>query len=153
MATAQLIESHSSNAEILHGDLICKERSRKLLEDLSLPKGLLPLEEVEEVGYNKTTGFVWLKQKKKTQHKFKGATNTVMYDTVITAFAEDRRLKKVTGVKSKELLIMVAISDISIKDPSSGKITFSTPAGFSRSYPASMFDLEDEQVAAQKSEN
>lgn len=153
MATAQLIETHSSNAEIFHGDLVCRQRSQKLLEDLSLPKGLLPLQEVEELGYNKTTGFVWIKQKKKTQHKFKGISNTVTYDTLITAFAEERSFKKVRGVKSRELLIVVAVSDISIKDPSSGKITFSTPAGFGRSYPVSLFDLEDEQVDAQKSKN
>lgn len=37
---------------------------------MGLPNGLLPLKDMEECGYVKETGFVWLKQKKKTEHKF-----------------------------------------------------------------------------------
>ncbi|KAK2985945.1 hypothetical protein RJ640_009747 [Escallonia rubra] len=152
MAESQLVASHRADAEIFHGE-VCKERIQKLLEDFSLPKGLLPLENFEEMGFNRSSGFLWLKQKKKQAHKFKGTSNTVMYEPVITAFVEDRRLQKVTGVKSKVLLVAVKISDMFIEDPASGMISFGTSIGISRGHPISTFELEDENGDAQNSEN
>ncbi|XP_059668990.1 uncharacterized protein LOC132314097 [Cornus florida] len=143
--SSQKVASHRENAEIYHGEALCKQKSRELLEKVSLPKGLLPLDDVVEVGHNQSTGFVWLKQKKKTQHRFRLIGRNVSYDTEVTAFMEDRRMRKLTGVKSKELLIWVSISDIYIDDPSSGKITFGTAAGISRSFPVSAFEVEDKK--------
>ncbi|KAI7753049.1 hypothetical protein M8C21_016804 [Ambrosia artemisiifolia] len=48
----------------------------------------------------------------------------VSYDEVIV-FVEDRRMKNLKGVKSKELLIWVTVSDISLTE--GGKITFGNP--------------------------
>ncbi|XP_010274785.1 PREDICTED: uncharacterized protein LOC104610025 [Nelumbo nucifera] len=142
---AQAIEKYRENAEIYNGKALCKEKSRQLLEEIALPKGLLPLEDMEEVGYNREAGFVWLKQKKSTQHSFKRIGKNVSYGTDVTAFVENRRMKKLTGVKSKELLIWVTIAEIYIDDPASDKITFKTPAGISRSFPISAFELEEEE--------
>jgi len=57
---ASQIESHRSGAEVVTGDAICRKKSIKLLEELGLPKGLLPMEDIQEFGYNRATGFMWL---------------------------------------------------------------------------------------------
>ncbi|XP_043702845.1 uncharacterized protein LOC122653004 [Telopea speciosissima] len=142
---SQLIEKHRENAEIYHGDALCKQKSIELLIEMDLPKGLLPLNDMEEVGYNRQTGFVWLKQKKSTEHVFRKVSKKVSYAPDITAFVEPRKFKKLSGVKSKELLIWLTLSEIYIDDPSSGKITFMTPAGLSRSLPVSAFELEESE--------
>lgn len=142
--SSQVGAGHRENAEVYTGEALCKQKSRELLEEICLPKGLLPLEDLEEVGYNRSTGFVWLKQKKRKQHKFQRIDRNVSYDTEVTAFVEKQRMKKLTGVKSKELLIWVTISDIYIDDPSSGKIAFgNSTTGISRSFPVSAFDLDE----------
>ncbi|CAI9755196.1 unnamed protein product [Fraxinus pennsylvanica] len=143
--SAQIIESHRENADIYTDETICKQKSLELLEKINLPKGLLPLDDIVEVGFNEASGFVWLKQKKSKTHQFRAINRSVWYDTEVTAFVEDRRMKKLTGVKSKEFLIWVTISDIYIQDPVSGKITFGTPTGISRSFPVSAFEEEEEK--------
>ncbi|KAK1414980.1 hypothetical protein QVD17_30746 [Tagetes erecta] len=139
--SSQQIQSHRENAEIFTGEALCKQKSRDLLTKFSLPKGLIPLTDVTEVGHNASTGFVWVRRKKKTNHFFCAITKKVSYDCEVTAFIEDRRMRSLTGVKSKELLIWVTISDIFVTE--SGKITFGTPAGLSRTFPATAFDDED----------
>nr|DAD38526.1 TPA_asm: hypothetical protein HUJ06_012848 [Nelumbo nucifera] len=118
---SQAIENYREKAEIYHGDTLCKEKSLQLLEEISLPKGLLPLDGMKEVGYNRETGF----------HTFKRIGKQVSYANEITAF-------------SKEPLIWVTLSDIYVDDPASSKISFKTPAGISRSFPVSAFELEEE---------
>ncbi|XP_059439600.1 uncharacterized protein LOC132172167 [Corylus avellana] len=141
---SQQISNHRDDAEIHHGEALCKQKSHELLGGISLPKGLLPLDEVVEVGYNHTTGFIWLKQKRKKEHRFRAIGRTVSYDTEVTGFVEERRMRRLTGVKSKELLIWVSISDIYVDDPGSGKITFANSTGISRTFPVSAFELESE---------
>lgn len=143
--SAQLIESHRENAEVHTGAAVCKQKSLDLLEKINMPKGLLPLDDLVEVGYNESTGFVWLRQKKSKTHVFRAIGRSVWYDTEVTAFVEDRKMKHLTGVKSKELLIWITISYIAIKDQSSGNILFGTPTGLSRSFPISAFEKEDEK--------
>lgn len=138
-----LVDKHRPGAEVYTGDSdLCKQKSVELLEELHLPKGLLPLDEIEEVGYNRTTGFVWLRQKKKCEHTFKKVSRLVSYGTEVTAFVEDRRMRKMSGVKSKELLLWITLSDMYIDDPNSDKITFKTPAGLYRTFPQSAFEPE-----------
>ena len=141
---SRIIAGNREGAEVYTGEDLCKQKSRELLEEICLPKGLLPLDDLLEVGYNRSTGFVWLKQKKMKQHKFQRIGRNVSYDTEVTAFVEKHRMRKVTGVKSKELLIWITISDIYIDDPSSGKIAFgNSTTGISRSFPVSAFDLDE----------
>ncbi|XP_072999028.1 uncharacterized protein [Typha latifolia] len=142
MAT-QAIATQREGAEVYTGEELCKKKSLELLQELHLPSGLLPLTDLEEVGRNKETGFVWLKQKKSTTHNFKSIGKTVSYATEVTAFVEDRRMKRMTGVKSKEILIWVSLSDMSIDDPEHKKITFKTSAGIGRSYPVQAFEEEE----------
>ncbi|XP_021766054.1 uncharacterized protein LOC110730552 [Chenopodium quinoa] len=143
--SAQFIEKHRENAEIYTGSDLCKQKSIELLLEINMPNGLLPMDDIEEVGYNRTTGFVWLIQKKPIQHRFEKIGKQVSYDTHVTAFVENRRMKKLHGVKAKELLIWITLNEIYIDDPNSGKITFGTPTGISRSYPISAFEVEEEK--------
>uniref|UniRef100_A0A7N0VG30 DUF538 domain-containing protein n=1 Tax=Kalanchoe fedtschenkoi TaxID=63787 RepID=A0A7N0VG30_KALFE len=142
--SAQLVETHREGAEVYTGEDLCRQKSIELLEELHFPKGLLPLNDFIEVGYNRAKGFVWLTQKKSKEHTFKKIGKKVSYATEVTAFVEDRRMKKLTGVKSKELLIWVTISDIYIEDPSSGKISFAnSTTGIVKTFPVSAFELEE----------
>ena len=149
--TTQQISHHRDAAEIYHGETLCKQKSLELLAEISLPNGLLPLDEIVEIGYNRTTGFVWLKQKKKKDHRFQAIGRMVSYDTEVTAFVDERRMSRVTGVKSKELFIWITISEIFINESNSGQITFANSTGVSKSFPVSAFALQE--PAKEKEEN
>ncbi|KAK4421081.1 hypothetical protein Salat_2058600 [Sesamum alatum] len=146
-AAGKLMETHSKGAEIHRGD-ISKVKTVELLEEFSLPKGLLPVDEIQELGFNRGTGFVWLKMKKKKEHKFKSIGQTVIYNVEITGFLEKGHFSKLTGVKAKELLLPVVVCDILVGDPSPDMIKFTAPVGLSRSYPLSAFAAEEAANAA-----
>ena len=74
---SQTIENCRKGAEIYQGNALCKNKSIQLLEELGLPKGVFPLEDMEEFGYNHAAGFIWLVQKKKKEHMFKKIKQTV----------------------------------------------------------------------------
>ncbi|GAA0159490.1 hypothetical protein LIER_16250 [Lithospermum erythrorhizon] len=135
-------EMRAKATEFYTGDEICQEKSKFLLTEMSLPNGLLPLEDIEECGYIESTGFVWLKQKQKKEHKFEKIGKLCQYAPEITAYVEKHKIKKLTGVKVKELLMWVSLSEIYISDPASEKITFKTPAGLFRSFPISAFHVD-----------
>ncbi|KAF5736326.1 hypothetical protein HS088_TW14G00466 [Tripterygium wilfordii] len=138
---SQQIATHREDAEIFKGDeSLCKLKSLELLDEIHMPRGLLPLEGLEEVGYNRTTGFVWLRQKKRKDHFFRAIRRNVSYEKEVTAFVEDHRMKRLTGVKSKEFFIWVTISDIYIDERDLTKITFANPTGISRTFPVSAFE-------------
>uniref|UniRef100_A0A0E0AFA4 Uncharacterized protein n=1 Tax=Oryza glumipatula TaxID=40148 RepID=A0A0E0AFA4_9ORYZ len=141
---ASQIESHRSGAEIVNGDAICRKKSIELLEELGLPKGLLPLEDIEEFGYNRGTGFMWLVQKKKKiEHTFKKIKQTVSYANEVTAFTEKGKLKKITGVKTKELLLWLSVVEVYVTDALPDKVTFKTGTGLSETFDAAAFALGD----------
>ncbi|XP_058213910.1 uncharacterized protein LOC131325599 [Rhododendron vialii] len=136
-------EEIKAKAEIYHGDEICQEKTKFLLKEVGLPNGLLPLEDILECGHVKETGFVWLKQKKKKDHKFDKIGKLVSYATEVTAVVEPNKIKKLTGVKAKELLLWLTLSDIYVNDPPTEKITFKTPVGLSRDFPVAAFEVEE----------
>ncbi|XP_042405679.1 uncharacterized protein LOC121995927 [Zingiber officinale] len=142
MAT-QLIEKYKDGAEVYSGAAVCREKMVEVLQELGMPKGLLPLEDLLEMGYNRDLGFMWLTQRKKKEHMFKEIKQLVSYATQVTAFVEDRKLKKITGVKTRELLLWLSVIEVFIGDPSSGKITFKTGTGLSDSFPVTAFELEE----------
>ncbi|KAF5788266.1 hypothetical protein HanRHA438_Chr10g0474461 [Helianthus annuus] len=132
-----------SASEIYHGDAICQEKSKELLTEMGLPNGLLPLEDIVECGYVKDTGFVWLIQKKEKKHKFEKIGKLTTYGTEVTAYIEKFKIKKLTGVKSKELLMWITLSEITLDNPPTGKINFKATSGLYRSFPVSAFQLDD----------
>ncbi|KVH88690.1 uncharacterized protein LOC112501796 [Cynara cardunculus var. scolymus] len=127
-------------AEIITGDDICREKTKSLLREYELPDGLLPAEDIEELGYVKDTGFMWVKQKKDIVHKFEKVGKQVSYATEVTGYLQKCKIKKLTGVKSKEVLIWISLTEIYVDDPPTDKITMKTPAGISKSFPKSAFE-------------
>ncbi|XP_004135756.2 uncharacterized protein LOC101222618 [Cucumis sativus] len=136
-------EEMKGKAEVYHGDELCQEKSKQILKEVGLPNGLLPLKDIEECGILRETGFVWIKQKKSTTHKFEKIGKLVSYANEVTAIVEKNKIKKLTGVKTKELLVWVSLSDIYVDEPPSGKISFQTPTGLFRTFPVSAFQVQD----------
>ncbi|KAJ3706045.1 hypothetical protein LUZ61_009750 [Rhynchospora tenuis] len=138
---SKTIESYRNSAKISRGDAECKKKSVEVLEELGLPKGLFPLENIDEFGYNQNAGFIWFIQKKKVDHTFKKIKQVVSYATEVTAFVEKGKLKKITGVKTKELLLWLSVVEVYMEEASKEKVTFKTGTGLSESFDVSAFDL------------
>lgn len=110
-----------------------------LLEEFGLPLGLLPLADVIEVGFVKTSGYMWILQQNKVEHKFKMISKQVSYDTEITGYVEKKRIKKLKGVKAKELMLWPPVNEITVDEPSVGKIQFKSLAGITKVFPVDAF--------------
>lgn len=94
------------------------------LEKFGLPLRLLPLADVIEVGFVRSTGYMWILQKKKFKHNFKMISKPMSYHTEITGYVEKKRIKKLKGVKARELMLWPPVSQISVDDPPTRKIQF-----------------------------
>ncbi|XP_078438866.1 uncharacterized protein LOC144709253 [Wolffia australiana] len=134
----------TATTEIYTGDELCRQKTIQLLEELNMPRGLLPIQDVYEIGINRRTGFVWLRQKQALNYTFRKAGRLVSFGAEVTGFVEDRRMRQVTGVKSKELLMWISLGEFYVNPKDHTKITFRTPAGLSKTYPASAFELEEQ---------
>ena len=91
----------------------------------------------------KETGFVWLRQKRSITHKFEKIGKLVSYATEVSAYIEHKKIKRLSGVKAKELLIWVTLNEIFVDDPPTDKITIKSLTGLSRTLPVSAFEIED----------
>lgn len=109
-----------------------------LLQKFDLPEGLLPLANVVEVGYVESTGYIWIMQQKKVEHEFKMISKLVSYDTEINGYVEKGKIKKLKGVKAKELMLWPPVSEITV-DNAVGKIHFKSFAGITKSFPQEAF--------------
>lgn len=134
-----------AGAEIMYGDEGCRRYSIDLLEELGFPKGVLPLKDLVECGRVRKTGFVWMKQKGPYEHFFEETNTRVSYATEVTAYIEKYKMKKMTGVKSKQLLMWVPIVEMSMEDANSHKIYFKIPVGIGKSFPITAFMTEEEK--------
>ncbi|KAL3821248.1 hypothetical protein ACJIZ3_007153 [Penstemon smallii] len=112
-----------------------------LLEEFELPLGLLPLENVIEVGFVRATGYMWIVQEKKVQHDFKIISKLVSYSSEINGYIEKKKIKKLQGVKAKELVLWPPVSEIKVDDPPTGKIHFKSLAGITKTFPVEAFAL------------
>lgn len=110
-----------------------------LLEEFELPSGLLPLADVSEVGFVRSTGYMWIVQKKKIEHNFKMISKLVSYDTDITGYIQKKKIKKLKGVKAKEFMLWPPVSEITVDDPPTGKIHFKSLAGITKTFPVEAF--------------
>lgn len=138
-------EDERAGAEIVYGAEECYRHSVEMLQDLGFPKGVLPLKDLEECGHVRETGFVWMKQKAPYEHYFTATKTLVSYAIEVTAYVEKCKMKKMTGVKSKQLFLWVPIVEMSIEDPASKKIYFKTPMGIGKSFPITAFMSEEEK--------
>ncbi|CAI0402390.1 unnamed protein product [Linum tenue] len=136
-------EIRAKATEVYNGDEICQDKSKELLKEIQLPNGLLPLHDIVECGINSETGFVWLKQKKSITHKFDKIGKLVTYAPEVTAVVEKRKIKKLTGVKTKELVLWVSLCNIYTDEPPTGKVTFKSPTGLYRSFLTAVFEVEE----------
>ncbi|CAN6858661.1 unnamed protein product [Brassica oleracea var. botrytis] len=143
MSSLETKPDQREGAEIFNGGSTCKQKANEILSTMNLPKGLLPLDNMTEIGHNKTTGYIWIKINKNVQHRFKAIGRNVSYDSEVTAFVENRRMRGLTGIKSKELLLWVTISEIFVNDEDQTKITFANPTGLSRTFPVTAFEEEE----------
>ncbi|CAK9145702.1 unnamed protein product [Ilex paraguariensis] len=122
---------------VYYGDAICREKMTSLMTEMGLPDWLMPLQDVQEFRYEKETGYVWLKQRKKKVHKIEEiGGRLISYDTVITAYIEPKKIRKLTGVKAKEFIFWITLDDIHIDTPSTGTITLKTRSGITKSFTA-----------------
>ncbi|KAK7269445.1 hypothetical protein RIF29_22171 [Crotalaria pallida] len=142
-----------ARAEIYHGDELGQVKSKELLTEVGLPNGLLPLKDIEECGYDRETGFVWLKQKKSSTHKFQKIDRLATYAPEVSATVEFGKIKKLTGVKVKELLIWLTLNEIFLEEGNSEKLTFKSYAGLSRTFPVSAFVIDESYIAEGVDEN
>ena len=138
-------DDQRAGAEIVYGAEECYRHSIELLEELGFPKGVLPLQALEECGRVRETGFVWMKQKAPSEHLFVGTNTRVSYATEVTAYVEKFKMKKMTGVKSKQVFLWVPITEMSIEDPATNKIYFKTPMGIGKSFPITAFMTDEKQ--------
>ncbi|XP_062190037.1 uncharacterized protein LOC133893088 [Phragmites australis] len=140
---SQTIETYRAGADVVCGDAAaCKKAAVELLAEIGLPKGLFPLDDMQEFGYNRAAGFMWLvRGEKKKDHTFKKIKQTVSYAGEVTAFVEKGKLKKIAGVKTKELMIWLSVVEVYVAESAPGKVTFKTGTGLSDSFDAAAFDL------------
>lgn len=110
-----------------------------LLEDFELPLGLLPLEDVIEVGFVKDTGYMWILQNKKIEHRFKVISKLVSYDSEVSGYVSKKQIKQLKGVKAKELMLWPPVSEIIVDELPTGKIRFKSLAGITKTFPVEAF--------------
>jgi len=65
----------------------------------------------------------------------------VSYASEVTAFAEKGKLRKITGVKTKELMLWLSVVEVYVPEASPEKVTFKTGTGLSDSFDATAFAL------------
>ena len=140
------MDKRKEGGEIVFGAEECYKHTVELLEEMGFPKGVMPMKNLEECGIVKETGFVWMKQKEPFEHFFERTDSLVRYSREVTAYVEKKKMKKMSGVKSRELLLWVPLSEMSIDDPEGLQITFKTSLGIGRSFPRSAFNEEDENL-------
>ncbi|XP_041995932.1 uncharacterized protein LOC121746074 [Salvia splendens] len=139
MATAMMIETQSNAAEIHRGPISGK-KLHEMLDEFSIPRCLFAgVVRIEEFGFNRAAGFYWVKQEKKTERKVDKVGMTY-YDTQLTSFITPGRLSKITGVKAKEIILTLTVTDIVVGVPSSDKVKFVTSTGIYRVHPIAAFE-------------
>ncbi|KAH7286748.1 hypothetical protein KP509_32G021100 [Ceratopteris richardii] len=141
--TVETDDDPRSGARVVRGHDACFAEAIARLQANGLPDGLLPLEDIEEVGYVEATGYFWVQQKRPKKHYFPKTGKTCHYNALITGRFENGCLLDLTGVSSKEaLLLWVTIAHIftnPAKHP--GEIYFKTTTGLGRWLPADAFAL------------
>ncbi|XP_042516664.1 uncharacterized protein LOC122090955 [Macadamia integrifolia] len=137
-------EEIRAKAEVWCGDEMGQQKTKFFLKEAGLPNGLLPLKNILECGYVEETGFVWVKQKEKIEHKFEKIGDLTSYATEVTAYVEPKKIRKLTGVKVRELLLWITLTDIYVNDPpSDDKISFKSSVGISKTFPVAAFQVAE----------
>ncbi|KAJ7538945.1 hypothetical protein O6H91_11G069800 [Diphasiastrum complanatum] len=112
------------------------KKAIQLLQAFNLPGGILPLQNVIEVGFVRATGYMWILLKNNIEHEFQTIGKVLSYSTEISGYLERNRIKNLTGVKAKELLYKAPVLEISVEG---SKITFKSNGGLSKTFPIEAF--------------
>ncbi|MCO5554371.1 hypothetical protein L7F22_007901 [Adiantum nelumboides] len=141
--TASVAADPRAEAHVVHGHDACHAEAVALLLANGLPGGLLPLDDIEEVGYVEATGYFWVQQKKAKQHYFPLISKTCHYETLVTGRFENGCLRDLSGITSKEaLFVWLSIAHIFTNpDKHPGQIYFKTQSGLGKWLPADAFAL------------
>ncbi|ONK58848.1 uncharacterized protein A4U43_C08F360 [Asparagus officinalis] len=139
-----LVNAERAGAERVYGAEACYRHSIELLTELGFPKGVLPLKDLEECGRVRETGFVWMKLKAPFEHYFKGTNTCVSYAAEVTAYVKKGKMKKMTGIKTKQMMLWVPITEMSSVG-GGNKIYFKSAVGIGRGFPAAAFADEEEE--------
>lgn len=131
-------ENHKKGAHIWTGHDNSFSKAVALMEEFRLPAGLLPLEDIVELGFVTATGYFWVVQRNKVEHTFKMIGKLVSYGTQISGFLSSYCINKVSGVKAREFLIWVPVGDISVAE-ATGKIHFKSIGGLTKVFPVEAF--------------
>ncbi|KAK6917911.1 Protein of unknown function DUF538 [Dillenia turbinata] len=136
------VKGKSKGARFREGRRHCEEGSRRgpktghfTPQEFELPIGLLPLANIIEVGFVRSTGYMWVVQQKKVEHNFKTISRLVSHDTEISGYIDRKKIKKLKGVKAKELMLWPTVSD----DPPTGKIHFKSLGRITKTFPVEAF--------------
>lgn len=117
----------------------CRKELDAYLAEFGLPLGLLPVQDIVELGFVKDTGYIWLVQKKRVEHTFKLISKLVSYDTEVSGYLSKEHVKKCSGVKAKELLIWAPVGDISLNRQDKARIHFKSFGGISKTFDVKAF--------------
>ncbi|WVZ59623.1 hypothetical protein U9M48_009739 [Paspalum notatum var. saurae] len=146
------VDKQREGAEIITGAEACFAHSKQMLTALGFPGGVMPLRGLEECGWVRDTGFVWMRQKAPYEHYFRGTGTRVRYDAEVTAYVEEGRMKRMTGVRSKQVMLWVPIVEMSLDGDKRDKIYFKSNVGIGRSFPAAAFPDDDEEEEGKEKE-
>ncbi|KAL8141557.1 hypothetical protein V2J09_014589 [Rumex salicifolius] len=141
-----MADDERAGAEIVTDPDECHRRSMELLDEIGFPKGVLPLKGLIECGRVQETGFVWMKQKEPSEHFFEETKSLVSYATEVTCYVEKRKMKKMTGVKTKQAFFWVTLTEMTIDEANSRKIYFKTSLGVGRYFPIKAFMTPEEKA-------
>ncbi|KAJ4977548.1 hypothetical protein NE237_008328 [Protea cynaroides] len=137
-----------AGAEIVYGKEACDRFSAELMKEIGFPSGVLPTGELVECGRVRATGFVWWKCKTAYEHFSVPTNSKTSYAAETTAYVEKGRMKKMTGVKTKQAFVWIPVAEMCIDG---NKITFKTSVGVGKSFPLVSFMNEEEKKAYQYS--
>ncbi|KAJ4978769.1 hypothetical protein NE237_009549 [Protea cynaroides] len=118
------------------------------MKEIGFPSGVLPTGELVECGRVRATGFVWWKCKAAYEHFSVPSNSKTGYAAETTAYVEKGRMKKMTGVKTKQAFVWIPVAEMCIDG---NKITFKTSVGVGKSFPLVSFMNEEEKKAYQYS--
>lgn len=114
-----------------------------ILNEFGLPPGLLPVVDVIKVSFVRSTGYMRILQKKKVEHKFELIRKLVSYDTEINGYLLKKKIKKLKGVKAKEVMLWPPVYEIRVDENeiSTRKIHFKGFAGIIKTFPIEAFAI------------
>lgn len=131
--------AEKEGAIVKKGHEECLKMAISVLKEFELPEGLLPVADIIEYGFVKATGYFWVLQKQKVEHKFNMINKFVTYDIEITGYISKKNIKTLKGVNAKELILRPPINEIIVDEEPNGKIHFKSYGGITKTFPVEAF--------------